>query len=70
MAKAKALADEVVVDVAEEVVEQPVYVDVEYAYGEIDITYFGGGFRVQFEAGKAQVSEEAAQMLREAQLIK
>lgn len=72
---AKDVAPVVEEDVKEEVAKDAPelsdgLVEVEHALGEVNWTYFGGGFNVLFEKGKAFVSEEVAKLFKELKLIK
>lgn len=73
MAKAK-FTKETVEEVVEAPVEVPaeenVLVDVEYAEGKFSTTFYGEGFRVEFVDGKAVVTAEIANKLKELKLIK
>jgi hypothetical protein len=65
---AKAKAETAAVEIAKS--SEAKMVEVEHAHVTGEASYFGKGFRVFFVDGKATVTEEIANVLKEAQLIK
>jgi hypothetical protein len=68
MAKAKAV-EETPVEIPVESVDNGL-VEVEYALGEFNTTFYGNGFKAEFVEGKASVTEAIAEQLKELKLIK